>query len=525
MRPPHRWQHGNLNARGRPQPVPASLLVLIVMVSCALTWSGWLVFPTVALGADKQAALAYAKGIVEFSNRNYLDALDHFRSAAELEPDNPDARFYLGLTLSRLGEYAEAISALEMSLQLDASRDYVHYPLGLAYFLVQRYSEALGQFKLAEQFDPQKAATQFYLGNTYHLLKQHRKALPPLQRAVALDASLAQASQYQQGLALFALERDAAARQAFEAVVEAAPESQVADNARRYLGVIEDRASQRRLFQVQGAIGFQFDDNVVLGNDLEISRESDGRTVLSVQATLLPIHTLWHLGAQYKLFQSLHFKLDDFDIRSHTAEVFTRYKLDRLTLRLTANYTYALLHNERFSEDVFIQSTATIKQTKTLFGVASLGYRLNNFFDDIPATQDPEVRDRDGWNIRSGYTQFLSLYKGRAVVSLSYHFTVERNEGTDWEYDAHDIGLGLQASLFGDVFLDLAGSYSRRDYLHANSFAAAPLSRLDPGDSKERFDERWVASVTLARPLATYFLLSANYTHTSNVSNIGFFDY
>ena len=58
-----------------------------------------------------------------------------------------------------------------------------------------------------------------------------------------------------------------------------------------------------------------------------------------------------------------------------------------------------------------------------------------------------------------------------------------------------------------------------------NSFDAASLAILDSADNEERLDERWVASVTLARPLAKYFLLSANYTHTNNVSNISFFDY
>lgn len=131
--------------------------------SCFFTWMVlWVWFCPLAL-ATEQAEVAYAKGLVAYEERNYLEALDYFRLILESEPNNPHAHFYLGLSFSRLGEFPEAIMALRKVLQLDPSLRHVHYHLAWSYFQDTRYPEALDQFKLAEQFDPRKAVTQFYL--------------------------------------------------------------------------------------------------------------------------------------------------------------------------------------------------------------------------------------------------------------------------------------------------------------------------------------------------------------------------
>ena len=67
--------------------------------------------------AAEPAALAYAKGIVAYGNRNYLEALEHFRHVVDLEPNNPDGQLYFGLTFIRLGEFQKASTALDKTPQ------------------------------------------------------------------------------------------------------------------------------------------------------------------------------------------------------------------------------------------------------------------------------------------------------------------------------------------------------------------------------------------------------------------------
>ena len=498
-------------------------------------WLGWcgvllcrgVLLGRSATGAAETADVAYAKGVLAYSNRDYLQALDELQKAAELAPDNPDVQFYLGLTFTRLGEFDKAVAALHKTLQLDASKQYAHYHLGLAYSLAGRHTEALPQFEAAVQFDPQKAPTYFYLGQSLYHLKRYNEALPPLQRAMELDPSLTPTVQYYRGLILYATERDTQAQEAFEAILEQEPDTPLGRQAQRYLDALVQRASTRRLVQLEGTMSLEYDDNVILEpNAVEISGQADGRVVFSVLGRVLPVRTpRWNLGAEYALFQSLHFDLTDFNIQSHTIGLFANLKLERATLYATVNYNYTLLDNLRFSEAITLQPSALIKASDSLFTIASVRYRPSNYFDIDPEGADPAVRDRDGWAVRAGLYQFFLFNNQRSSFRVGYHYEASRNDGTDWEYDSHEIGLALQTPLGWDVTLLLEGVYTRFDYLHVNSFDAGNDATLTAADTQKRNDDRLVGVVALTRPFGRFVTLTASYTHTSNLSNIDFFDY
>jgi Flp pilus assembly protein TadD len=499
-----------------------------------LVWTNLPLLPS-AVWAAEQAEVEYAKGIVAYDNRNYLDALEHFRTVVALQPEDADAQFYLGLTLSRLGEYEEAAAALEQTLRLDASKRYVHHHLGLVYFLQERYDDALVQLELAAQLDPQKATTQFYLGNTHYQLQQYEQALPPLQQALVLDPDLTLSGQYYQGLTLFALERDREARKAFSAAVAAAPESSVARNAQRYLEAIARRERERRLVQVQAAVGYQFDDNVSLEPNDEafaVSGESDSRMVFLLRGQLLPLRTpQWRLGAEYTLYQSKHFRLNDFDIQSHTAGLFATLRLDRVTLDVAANYNITYLDStlfvnyDRFSEAVTVEARATLRQAEAFFAILSAQYRHSNYFDISPENADPDVRDRDGWSVRPGLAQYVLFNQLQSYVRLSYYYEASRNEGSDWEFDGHEVGVGLHQPLWAGVVLDAAWSFTRRDYLHDNSFDAGVLGVLEAVDNRKRQDDRFFGSLALSRPVGPYLTIAFGVDLIRNLSNIDFFEY
>jgi len=521
-------------------------LAFVVCGGGVLGYSLLLLFPTLGRAAQhaegelaqqaeltyaQQAELAYAKGIIEYGKGNYLDALDYFRAVVDLTPEDANGQFYLGLTQNRLGEFAEAIPHFAKALQLDPALQPVHYNLGFAYFQEERYPEALEQFQRAEQFDPQNAAVHFYQGYILQQLKRYQEALRPFERALQLDPSIALSVQYYRGLALFGLERDTLARAAFEAARAADPESSIAQNAQRYLAAIEVRERERRRWQVEGNASLQYDDNVTVGNDVVISRQSDGSTVYGVAARVFAVRTpLWHVGAEYNLFQSVHFTLHQFDIRSHTFGLLSRLHLQPLTLRLGANYNLIDLNNARLSEAFSVNPSATIQQAETLFALVSMQYRAENFLHDVLPGQMASVRGRDGWNVRTGFDQFWLFNKKRAFARLGYHYEVQRSVGSDWDYNGHAVSLGVQTPLWLGLTLDVNGAYQRANYQNVNSFSCCiddrgGLGVLDADDAQKRTDNRYTAGVTLWRAVGPYLTVSASFVHVSNPSNVAFFDY
>jgi len=509
--------------------------ILFGLTGCSLLLS-----ELAAAQTTPQADVAYAQGIIAYDDRDYLEALEHFRRAVALAPERPHVQLYLGLSLSRIGEYQEAIAVLEKALQLDPGMHRAHHPLGLAYFQEQRYQEALAQFTLAVQGMPNRAATQFYLGYTHYLLQHYQEALPFLQRASELDAALALRAGYYRGVALYALERDPEAVEAFQVAVSTAPDSLTAQSAQRYIEAIDKRAWARQRTQWQGAVSFQYDDNVMLEpNDINLSRQGDGRTVFALLGRFLPVRRgPWRLGAEYALYQSLHFDLHEFDTQSHTARLLARWKSGRVTLQAATDYTLTLVDSDRFSDWVTLQSSATIRQTEALFANVSVRYRFSDYFNQFipPDPTDPtivafasrpgrDVRDRDGQSLRAGFDQYFAFDKNRSYARLSYHFEASRNDGSDWEYDSHAVGFGLQTPLRWGVTLNLAWGLQRWEYLHSNSFSAAPLAVLTPEDNLSRKDNRLSGSVTLTRDLGRSLTLAAGYLYTSHWSNLDFFSY
>lgn len=405
---------------------------------CVMVGYSLLLIQPVYTWAAQQAEVAYAQGIIAYDDRDYPSALEHFRRAVALAPENPHAQLYLGLSLNRTGEFQAAIQALKTALQLDPGLHRAHHPLGLAYFREKQYRSAVAQFDRALQFAPNRAATLFYLGYTHYLLNNYRQTLPLLQRASELNPTLILRAQYYRGVALYALERDAEARPAFETAISAAPETATARSAQRYLDAIEKRSWTQQRLQLQGTVSFQYDDNVILEpNEIEISRQDDGRTVFVLTGRFLPLNwSPWRLGAEYTLYQSLHFDLHEFDIQSHTARLFSRWKSGRITLRTAADYTFTLLDNRHFSSLVTLGASATIWQTKQLFATVSLRYRFSDYVNQfIPPQLEPddaeppepgwpirtgrEVRDRDGQSIRAGFDQYIAFNRNRAYARLS----------------------------------------------------------------------------------------------------------
>jgi hypothetical protein len=140
------------------------------------------------------------------------------------------------------------------------------------------------------------------------------------------------------------------------------------------------------------------------------------------------------------------------------------------------------------------------------------------------------VRGRDGWDVRTGFDQFWLFNNKRSYVRLSYHYDTQRSEGSDWDYNGHEVSLGVQAPLWAGITLDVRGSYYRFNYRHVNSFSCCPndpqsLGQLESNDTQVRTDDRFTGGIALSRDVGPYLTFSTGYVYTRNQSNIAFFNY
>lgn len=119
-------------------------------------------------------------------------AVEEYRSALELEPNNGTVLGLLGSALAEVGRDAEARAALERALELQPAEPAHHNNLALLLARAGNPEEALAHFRRAAQLDPERAASyHFNQGALLLNLGRTEEALSPLQQAARLEPTLA----------------------------------------------------------------------------------------------------------------------------------------------------------------------------------------------------------------------------------------------------------------------------------------------------------------------------------------------
>ncbi len=98
----------------------------------------------------------FKRGIAEFKKGNFRGAIDHFKWAIKMSPDNAGYLNYLSLTYSKVpGRLKEAEEALHQAIKLEPFNADLHANLGLIYIKAGLKKRAHNSFQKALKLDPQ----------------------------------------------------------------------------------------------------------------------------------------------------------------------------------------------------------------------------------------------------------------------------------------------------------------------------------------------------------------------------------
>ena len=90
--------------------------------------------------------------------KNYSEAADALKKAAEIEPTNAAAHFNLGLALYNGKRYSEAIEAYKAVVKLRPQLAAVHYNLGLTFVAVNDQPSARQEYEILKTLNPEMAS-------------------------------------------------------------------------------------------------------------------------------------------------------------------------------------------------------------------------------------------------------------------------------------------------------------------------------------------------------------------------------
>ena len=118
----------------------------------------------------------------------YTEAVDAFRQALRLTPNDAKVHASLGVALVRLDKHAEAVAAFRKAIDLEPARREIHYNLGNTLDRMRKFDEAISEFRIAIQLKPDHASAHHGMGTALLDQRKTAEAVAEFRKALELDS-------------------------------------------------------------------------------------------------------------------------------------------------------------------------------------------------------------------------------------------------------------------------------------------------------------------------------------------------
>jgi len=115
------------------------------------------------------------------------EAIQQFKLALRLRPQDPTTNNALGASLLAAGQVGDAIRYFQTALQVQPDNFDAHYNLGNAFVSQNRFSEAVEQYRAATRLHPDDANAEANLGSAFAVTGDLPEAKLHFERALKID--------------------------------------------------------------------------------------------------------------------------------------------------------------------------------------------------------------------------------------------------------------------------------------------------------------------------------------------------
>ena len=459
---------------------------------------------------------------------NYDEAIAALTEAWAKGAHTPEKAFLLGQAYRLMLNYPKAKEYLDEALRL--KRDFHPAQLMLAdtYLALDKPKDARPILQELEASGFEAGQTAFLLGMVATKEGKYSEALDYFRKAET-DPKVAQEAKFQASLALAALNRLKEAKKALEESIAVNPQTQTADFAQRYMGLLAKRAEELRPFHVTVSAGFDYDSNVSVsssqaGADTRVSGKGD----MVYSQALLSEYNIFPAGpfsvlAQYSYYQNFHPRVQGYDIMNHFMGITPTYSFKSGKLWVPINYTYQDLQSDKYYTG--FQITPTYLHLVTENWGFEVGGRFNRKYFWTPVYYSEDNRSAKNYGGNMGMYYFFKKQKGFAQARFSYEH--DGASGNNWDSSTYRLLLSLlypatdklKASVFLDVFLQ---PYDHTFYNGATygNIAGAPLV-VQP----KRYDQVLMTGLQINYEILKGVDFNVHYYFIRDNSNISIYDY
>ncbi|MBI5741646.1 MAG: hypothetical protein HZA16_13140 [Nitrospirae bacterium] len=376
------------------------------------------------------------------------------------------------------------------------------------------YSDAEAEFRSALKEKPGDRVATLYLGIALSRLNDKR-AETVLLEALSYDPHEARTN-LELGIHYFNRGEYDAAEDYFENAIKYAPDTEYSEKAEKYLRAAEKTGVPRK-WALGISLGEQYDSNVVLGPEngelsANISRKSDWRTVFYVKGKYdIFKNQKADAVAGYSFYQSLHNRLNEFNVTHHILELKGSYRISpALTLNGSSSAEYAYVDNNDYEYALSVSPSLVVSEGTGLSTEIEYGYKRTHFMNSDFFTDNS---DRTGRDNSVGITQNVPL-NDFISAKAGYFYNEDRTATTLWDYRGNRVFTELRFRFPAAVYAGLNGEYYSKKYKDSASAT---------GD--DRKDRIYTASVSASKIFMERYSVTAAQHYIKDDSNTEAFAY
>lgn len=479
-----------------------SLIFILITLCILVTFS--------PVNAGEEAGGAYYDfGVFAYEDGDFKDAVNNFKKALGLNPDNPFYNHYLGKTYLKMEHYQEAENYLGIAWKKNPDISGLKYDLAFLNYKISNYSKAADLFKETAKEDPSNILAHYYAGISLYKKKRFGKALGFFITASEKSPGIKANGFYYAGICYLKTGEFEKAVEKFEYVRDHAEAASLRESAAKWISVVDKHKKALKPLSLFLKLGYQYDDNVRLEPlDEDMYADEDdfaGIAYFSGNYNFINRQAL-KIGAGYIHYQTWYLDLDDYDLIGSTLNLYAKYRLPPFTFSLGYLPSYYWVDDDDYMRRHQFKPELSWQINENLFTRLYYRYSDNkNFQDDNRTGHSNDV-------FLDAYYFFMDK-KWRIFGGVGY----KDNEAShpDYDYGQFKTKLGASFKLPWSLDIVLTGKYHEKNYDSNDSFFGA-----------KRKDRKYYGTISLSRKLFYEWLgIVAEYNYTKNNSNIDDYEY
>lgn len=480
--------------------------------------------------AQQSAMNHFADGVEFFEAGSYQEAISSLEKAIELEPDNLEFQYYLGLTYSAMERYEDALNVFESIVEKEpVTFRKVYFEMAAVYAKQGQYQKTIHTLTLVEKIDPKEVRIYLEKGYAYQKLHQYDMAIENFNKAKDLEPKMLQMIYYNIGAVHFEAEAFDKAEEMFTKSIEVDPTTTTAQNAQQAIVNVKGAKRSRKPLYLSGSFTWSYDDNVLL-------KALEQATIVSPTGEALDevdqFQTLifrggykfinrkdLEIGAGYSLYCTGYKDLVQNNILGHIPHIYLNYNDHPFYFRAQYELSYYYTGGKKNGQDLgffltfgngsdkklrmhALTPTLTIVEPHNLKSEITLSYQDKDYLDDVTS---------DASQYSLGIVQYYKIPDKGLNPRAGYKYGSEDASQEIFSYKYHQGLLGLSSPLpWRGIRGDISLTYERTNF-HSNPYYSV---------AGERRDNKYILAISFAKPLSDTFQLTLSYSYTRNDSNV-----